>query len=142
MIAVDTNILVYAYRDEFAQHSSARAAVRELAEGPSTWALPVFVLAEFLRVTTHRRILEPPADEREAVVFLDRLLESPRLRVLVPGEGYWPLLRAAVAEDGVRGTPVHDAAIVAVCREWGVTEILTEDRGFARFPEITVRRLG
>lgn len=141
MIAVDTNILVYAYRDEFDQHLAARAALRELAEGPSPWALPVFVLAEFLRVTTHLRILEPPADEREAVAFLDRLLASPRLRVLTPAEGYWPLLRAAVAEDGVRGTLLHDAAIASVCREWGATELLTEDRDFSRFPGITVRRL-
>jgi toxin-antitoxin system PIN domain toxin len=142
VIAVDTNILVYAYRDEFDHHSAARAALRDLAEGPSPWALPVFVLAEFLRVTTHLRILEPPADEREAVTFLDRLLASPGLRVLAPGEGYWPLLRAAVAEDGVRGALVHDAAIASVCREWGVTEILTEDRDFARFSDIRVRTLG
>jgi toxin-antitoxin system PIN domain toxin len=141
MIAVDTNVLVYAHRQEFPQHDAAVTALRDLAEGPAVWGLPVFVLAEFLRVTTHRQVLEPPGDERESVAALDRLLESPSVRVLSPGERYWDLLSAAVTGGGVRGNLVHDAAIAAVCREWGATEVLTEDREFSRFPGITVRRL-
>lgn len=141
MIAVDTNVLVYAFRDEFEHHEAARSALRSLAEGPDAWALPVFVLAEFLGVTTHLRILEPPPEEREAVAFLDRLLASPTARVLRPGDRYWPLLRAAVEGDGARGNVVRDAAIAAVCREWGASEILTHDRDFARFTGIRIRRL-
>jgi toxin-antitoxin system PIN domain toxin len=141
MIAVDTNVLVYAHRQEFPQHDAAVTALRDLAEGPAAWGLPVFVLGEFLRVTTHRRVLEPPGDERESVAALDRLLESPTVRILSPGERYWDLLRAAVTRGGVRGNLVHDAAIAAVCREWGATELLTEDRDFSRFPGIAVRRL-
>lgn len=141
MIAVDTNILVYAHRREFSQHAAALNAVRELAEGSAAWALPVFVLAEFLRVTTHLRILEPPSDESEALGVLAALIESPTVRVLLPGERYWSLLRDSVLASRVRGNLIHDAAIAAVCLEWGATELLTEDRDFERFPGITVRRL-
>lgn len=141
MIAVDTNVLVYAFRDEFEFHAPARSALRGLAEGPAAWALPVFVLAEFLRVATHLRILQPPPEEREAIAFLDRLIASPTVRILLPGDRYWPLLRAAVDDDRARGNEVHDAAIAAVCREWGVSEILTHDRDFARFSGLRVQRL-
>ncbi|MGH2714259.1 MAG: TA system VapC family ribonuclease toxin [Thermoleophilaceae bacterium] len=140
MIAVDTNILVYAHRSEFPQHEAARTAIQELAEGAAAWALPVFVLGEFLRIATHLRVLEPPSDERVVVAVLDHLLESPTVRVLSPGERYWDLLRETVL-SGVRGNAVHDAAIAAVCLEAGATEVLTEDRDFDRFAGITVRRL-
>ena len=98
MIAVDTNVLVYAHRSEFPQHAAALSAIRELAEGSAAWGLPVFVLAEFLRVTTHLRILEPPTDETQALGVLEALLESPTVRVLSPGRA----LLALVARDGSR----------------------------------------
>jgi toxin-antitoxin system PIN domain toxin len=141
LIAVDTNILIYAHRQEFPQHAAALAVVRELAEGAAAWALPVFVLGEFLRIVTHRRILEPPSDERVALAVLDGLLGSPTVRVLTPGERYWALLRDVLRTGGVRGNLVHDAEIAAVCLESGATEILTEDRDFARFRGITPRPL-
>jgi uncharacterized protein len=141
VIAVDTNILVYAHRSEFPQHEAALAALLGLAGGGAAWGLPVFVLAEFLRITTHLRVLEPPSDEPVAAAVVDRLLQSPSVRVLSPGERYWRLLRDLVLAGGVRGNAVHDAAIAAVCLEAGATEVLTEDRDFDRFAGIAVRRL-
>ncbi|MBI2237766.1 MAG: PIN domain-containing protein [Actinobacteria bacterium] len=141
LIAVDTNILVYAHREEFPEHGVALSALRDLAEGPAAWALPVFVIGEFLRVVTHPRILDPPSRETDAALAIDGLLESRSLRVLSPGERYWALLRDAVIEAGARGNLVLDAEIVAVCREHGATTILTEDRDFRRFSGISVRRL-
>jgi len=72
---------------------------------------------------------------------LQSLLESPTARVLTPGERYWSVLGEVVRSAGARGNVVLDAEIVAVCRENGVDEILTEDRDFVRFPGIRVRRL-
>ena len=141
MIAVDTNVLVHARREESPHHASAVAAIRALTEGPSPRAIPVFVVGEYLRVTTHRAILQPPDEVDEATAAIDGLLESPGARLLRPGNGYWEILRRLVVERTVRGSVVYDAAIVAVCLEWGATEILTEDRGFDRFPEIRTRRL-
>ncbi len=39
MIAVDTNLLVYAHRRESSVHETAAAVVRELAEGTHAWAV-------------------------------------------------------------------------------------------------------
>ncbi len=141
MIAVDTNILVYAHRAESPPHPRATAALAELAEGDDAWALPVFVLGEFLRVVTHPRIFDPPSPRAVAVEAVEALLASPSVQILHPGARFWPLLRAALDEAGGAGNLVLDAEIAAVCREHGVTTILTEDRDFRRFPSITPRSL-
>ena len=81
MIAVDTNILVYAHRAELAKHEAAAARLVALAEGPAAWALPVFCLGEFLRVVTHPRLFDPPFTADEACRALERVLDSPSLEV-------------------------------------------------------------
>ena len=53
VIAVDTNILVFADREESAFHAGAMAALRLLAEGDEAWAVPVFCIDEFFRVVSH-----------------------------------------------------------------------------------------
>lgn len=138
---MDTNILVYAHREEFGRHRAARTALKKLAEGPPAWALPVFVLGEFLRVVTHPRILDPPSSESEAIEAIEALLGSPSARVLSPGPRFWAVLRDLVTEAGARGNLAADAQIAAVCLEHGVGEILTEDRDFRRFQGIATRRL-
>lgn len=141
MIAADTNILVYAHRLEFDQHEAAVRVLRRLAEGDDAWALPVFVLGEFLRVVTHPRIFDRPTPRSTAVEAVSALLASPSLRVLHPGERFWPLLQAAMEEAGATGNLVLDAEIVALCREHGVHTLLTEDKDFRRFPSVAVRTL-
>lgn len=141
MIAVDTNILVYAHREELPQHTVARARLTVLAEGDAPWALPVFCLGEFLRVVTHPRLFDPPHTIDEACSALDRVLESPSVRLLNPGERFWALLAEAVREADATGNLVFDAQLAALCRENGVSALLTEDRDFDRFPGLRTERL-
>ena len=56
MIAVDTNILVYAHREDSPWHDSAYASVVDLAEGRALWAIPWPCVHEFLAIVTHPRI--------------------------------------------------------------------------------------
>lgn len=141
MIAVDTNVLVYAHRKEFPQHGVAVVALADLAEGRALWALPVFVLGEFLRVVTNHRFLDPPSDVATAVSFLDGVLASPTVRVIGPGPRYWPLLRDFVVAAKAIGYLVFDAQIAAVCAEHGVDTIVSDDRDLRRFPGPRVRGL-
>jgi len=60
VIALDTNILVYAHRAESPFHEPARRSVAGLANGASPWAIPWPCLHEFLAVVTHPRIYAPP----------------------------------------------------------------------------------
>ena len=133
MIAVDTNILVYADREESPFHNTALRAVRQLAEGDEAWAIPIFCVGEFLRVVSHDRLFDPPTPASDAVESMASLLASPSARLLVPGDRYLSLLRSLIAESKVQGNLVFDAQIAAVCLEHGATTLLTEDRDFARF---------
>ncbi len=141
MIAVDTNVLVYAHRRELAKHDAARRRLIAMAEGRARWALPVFCLGEFLRVVTHPRLFTPPFTPVEACNALGRILGSPSLAVISPGPMFPDLLADAVREANAVGNLVFDAQIVAVCREAGVGALLTEDRDFDRFRGFRTNRL-
>ena len=132
MIALDTNVLVYAHRAEFPQHAQAVRVLRELSEGVIPFGVPVFALGEFLRVCTHRTYLRPPSSDGEATDFLEGVLASPSCRVLHTGPVFWRLLREDVLQHRVRGNDVFDAQLAAVCRQHGVQAVVTQDRAFAR----------
>jgi len=133
MIAIDTNVLVYAHRAEMPQHEVAMTRLRDLVEGSTPWALPVFCIGEFVRVVTHGRIFRPPTDLETALAFLAQVLGSPSARLLVPGATFPTLFSEACRDGAVHGNLAFDAQLVAVCREHGVRTLITEDRDFARF---------
>lgn len=141
MIAVDTNVLIYANRAELPLHALARARLTELAEGAVPWGLPVVAAWDFVRIVT-QPIFDPPTPIRQAVEFIDHLLDSPTVRVLGPGSRHWELLRTVLDNGQVRGGLVTDAVIVTLCREHGIDTVLSNDRDFDRFPDVRIARLG
>lgn len=139
MIGVDTNLLVYAHREDSAWHTAAYARLAELAEGRAPWAIPWPCIHEFLAIVTHPRIYAPPTPTDVALDQVDAWLESPSLTLLSEGTGYWPELRALVREGRIAGLAVHDARIAALCAAHGVRELWTADRDFGRFPGLPCR---
>lgn len=141
MIALDTNILIYAHREEYPEHAAALALLEELADGTALWGIPVFCLSEFLRVTTHHAVLKPPSAAAAATAALEVLLDSASLRILYPGERYPRLLNELVRTHKLTGNLVFDAQIAAVCLENGVRELRSNDRDFDRITELKRRPL-
>ena len=141
MIAVDTNVLIHAHREELPKHRAALERLEALAGSGEAWSIPVFCLGEFLRVVTHRRLFDPPHSATEACEALARLLSAGNVRVLRPGPGYPERLAEAVREVGATGNLVFDAQIVALCRDCGVSVLVTEDRDFDRFGSFAVERI-
>jgi toxin-antitoxin system PIN domain toxin len=139
MIAVDTNLLVYAHREDSPWHEKAYGRVLELAEGRSSWAIPWPCLHEFLAIVTHPRIYNPPTPLTLALDQVESWMEAPTLTILSEGDGYWPEFRTAIENGRVVGPQIHDARICALCRLHGVRELWTADRDFSRFPGLTVR---
>jgi uncharacterized protein len=138
VIAVDTNILVYAHREDSPFHAAAHPRVTELAEGPATWAIPWPCLHEFLAIVTHPRIYAPPTSLARALDQVDAWLESPTLALLAETPVHWSDLRTLLAAARVAGPQVHDARIVALCRQHGVRELWSADRDFGRFAGLSV----
>ena len=139
MIAVDSNILVYAHREDSAWHAAAYEAVAHLAEGRAGWAIPWPSIHEFLAIVTHARIYAPPTPLAAALEQVDAWLEAPGLVLLGETEGYWPVLRESLHVGRIAGPAVHDARIAALCAHHGVRELWTADRDFGRFPGLKVR---
>jgi uncharacterized protein len=138
MIAVDTNLLVYAHRADSQWHTGALARITELAEGRSSWAIPWPCIHEFLAIVTHPRIYSPPTPLVAAIDQVEAWLESPSLLMLAETEGYWSELRSALEQGRISGPQVHDAHVAALCRDHGVRELWTADRDFGRFPQLNV----
>ncbi|MCM2255059.1 MAG: PIN domain-containing protein [Vicinamibacteria bacterium] len=139
MIAVDTNLLVYAHRQDSPWHAEAHAVLSELAGGTAPWGIPWPCLHEFLAVVTHLRIYQPPTPLATACKAVDALLASSSVVLLAEGPGYWPALQKLLLAARTSGPQVHDARIAALCLSHGVRELWTADRDFGRFPTLRTR---
>ena len=139
MIALDSNILAYSVREDSPWHQAALACVRELAEGPALWAIPWPCVHEFLAVVTHPRIYKPPTPLDDALRQVDYWMESPTLRLLGEGPGYWERLREAVRAGKAAGPLVHDARVAGLCQAHAVRELWSADRDYSRFAGLRVR---
>lgn len=139
MIAIDTNILVYARREEAPFHLQAKRLIQQLAEGERPWALAWTCIYEFLRVVTHPRVFDPPTGLEAAIDGVESLMEAPSLMLLGEGPAHPAAMRQSLLSGRATGNLVHDAHIAALLLEHGVREIWTADRDFSRFPGLRVR---
>jgi toxin-antitoxin system PIN domain toxin len=139
LIAVDTNILVYAHRGDSPWHRAAAGRLSELAEGTASWGLPWPSIHEFLGVATHSRIYAPPSTTVQASKQVRTWLESPTVVLLGEAPGYWDQLQSLLEHGKVTGPRIHDARIAAICLLHGVRELWTADRDFSMFPELRTR---
>lgn len=138
MIAVDSNILIYAHRRDSPWHQQAYEALRGLAEGRASWAIPWPCVHEFLAIATHT-IYSPPSTLDQALDQVEAWLASPSLQLLAESGGYWEGLAQLLRAGRVTGPRVHDARVAALCLQHGVHELWTADRDFSRFPDLRTR---
>lgn len=139
MIAVDTNILVYAHRADSPFHDRARSAVESLAAGARQWAIPWPCAHEFFAVVTHPRIYKTATPPKTAFAQLRALGTLANLAFIAEADEYLPQLESLVLPAKAAGAAIHDARIAAVCLAHGVAELWSADRDFSRFPALTVR---
>lgn len=138
MIAVDTNVLVYAHREDSPFYAAAYACVSGLAEGRTAWAIPWPCLHEFLATVTHPRVYRPPTPLDDALDQVAAWLESPTLVLLAESGQHWDELRGVLSAGKITGPQVHDARVAALCIQHGVRELWSADRDFSRFKELKV----
>ncbi len=139
MIAVDTNILVYAHRREMREHDIALRVLRQLAESKKRWAIPWPCVFEFLSVVTNPKIWRRAVSTQEqAWSQLEAWTSSPSLVLLSEPHDFTEVLQPLVLRSRIIGGMVHDARVVALCLAHGVEVLLSRDRDFSLFPELTV----
>ena len=138
MIAIDTNLLIYAHREDSPFHHLALTCVSRLAHGRAPWAIPWPCVHEFFAIVTHPRIYKPPTPIARALEQIDAWLQSPTLVLLVESGVHWPHLKALLSKAKIAGPAVHDARIAALCLQHGVAELWSADRDFNRFAYLKV----
>jgi toxin-antitoxin system PIN domain toxin len=139
VIAVDTNILVYAHREDSEWHEPAAQAVAALAEGTAEWAIPWPCLHEFLAIVTHPGIFKTPTPADLAFGQVEAWLESPTVVVLSETDEHFGVLRDTALAARVTGPRLHDARVAALCLGHGVGELWTADRDFSCFSRLRTR---
>lgn len=135
MIALDTNVLVYAHRGDSPVHVRAVEVVRGVAEGEhGEWGLPWPCVHEFLATVT-RSLWTTPTPVDVAMASIRGLVASPWCVVLGEGDDHLDRLDMLLG-PATMGPKVHDARIAAICLSHRVQSLWTADRDFGSFPDL------
>ena len=139
MVVVDTNILVYAADADSDWHVKSRDFIERRRGRPDAWFTTWPILYEFMRVTTHPRLMRKPWSAPRAFSFVSALLGSPGLAMLVPTERHADVAEQVISElPWLAGNLLHDAHTAILMREHGLIRICTRDTDFHRFSFLEV----
>lgn len=139
MLVVDTNVLVYAADADSQFHVPCRQWLDRQRGRADAWYTTWPILYEFLRITTHPRVMRQPWSATVAWSFVAALLSSPGLDVLVPTQRHATLAEQVISElPHLAGNLLHDAHTAILMREHGIQRICTRDTDFHRFSFLEV----
>ena len=134
MFLVDTNVLVYAADEDSAFFGRCHELLEEWRGQASAWHVTWGILYEFLRVTTHPRVFRAPWSATQAWAFIEALLTSRSLGILIPTDRHAEVASGVIREiPYLSGNLMHDAQTAILMREHGVKTIYTRDTDFHRF---------
>jgi uncharacterized protein len=136
VIAIDTNILVYAHRSDITWHEKAVATLMPLLEGRTPWAIAWPCVHEFLGVVTNKRIYSVPTPIELAFAQIREWSMSSSFRFIGEAPEHLSVLEEIANAAQVTGGLIHDARIAAICMQHGVRQLWTADRDFSRFPDL------
>lgn len=137
MNLLDANILLYAYNETSGQHDRARRWLEEALAGSAPVAFCWSTLLAFLRITTNPRAVSRPLQITQAQAIIDSWLAVPIATLVLPTERHWEILARLLTAGQAIGPLVSDAHLAALAIEHGAT-LITNDRDFARFPDLRV----
>jgi uncharacterized protein len=135
---MDVNILVYAHREDAADHPRWREWLENVLRSDESFGVSELVLSGFLRVVTHPRIFVAPTPLAMALEFADALRTARNAVMLQPGPRHWEIFRRLCEEGHAKGNLIPDAYHAALAIETG-SEWLTTDRDYRRFPGLRCR---
>lgn len=141
MVLPDVNVLVYAHREDTAQHAVCRGWVEAVINGDEAFGLSDLVLSGFVRVATHPRVFARPSPLADALEFTEQLRSRPNCVPVAPGRRHWEIFRGLCTEAAAKGNLVPDAFLAAMAIEAGC-DWITTDRDFSRFKGLRWRHPG
>ena len=132
MVLPDVNVLIYAFRQDAAQHEVCRDWLQQILDGDARFGVSQLVLSAFVRLTTNHRVYAEPSSLDEAFGFCAQLREQSHCQIVEPGDRHWAIFERLCRETRTTGARVTDAWLAALAIEHGC-EWITFDRDFARF---------
>ena len=134
---LDVNILVYAFRDDSAQHSAMAAFLNELVNGTSMFGVPETCMSSLVRTVT-QSAFKPPSTLASVFHFCDVLRSAPTFMQVQPSDRHWKIFQEVCVKSKASGPLVADAYLAAFAIDRG-DEWVTADRDFSKFPGLTWR---
>jgi predicted nucleic acid-binding protein len=126
---VDTSHLIALFNDDDESHGIAVEAARRVASGASARVVvTVMILEEFL--TDFARA--DPRSKQRAAEFAQRILETPTVDVLDVDRALLERGIELYAQRLDKAYSMVDCISMVVCRDLGITDVLTTDRDFER----------
>ncbi len=139
MIAIDTNLLVYAHRRGVAEHRVAQRTIQKASEDGRGWGISIQSVAEFWAVVTHPASVGGPSSPDSARAFLSTLRDDAGMRVWSPGIGFESRLLQLATDLGVTGSRIFDLQIALTAFAEGALELWTHDLAFIKVPGLLLR---
>src|SRR5262249_10311465 len=137
MIAIDTNLLVYAHRSATPEHRAARRAIERAAAHQRSWGIAAASVSEFWAVVTHSTARGRPSGPAEASRFLRALIESGGMAIWRPGEAFGERFVQLAEDLDVPGARIYDLQIGLTALDNGAFELWTHDQDFVRIPGLS-----
>jgi len=139
MIALDTNLLIYAHRAGSPEHELSRAAIQSALDDPRGWGICLPTIAEFWSIVTHPKIPGGASSAKVVSHFFHYLITEGHGFVWTPGPGFGQRLMQWAASLKVSGKKIFDLQIALIAYEHGAREVWTNDAHFVSVPGVAVR---
>jgi len=134
MIAIDTNLLVYAHRMQVPEHRAARKAIEKASTDSDGWGFTLTSLLEFWSIVTHPAAPPRPSTPAEASAFVQALIRDADAQIWLPREGFGQRLIQLGSRLRVCGPRIFDLTTALTALEAGAGAIWTHDLGFRSIP--------
>lgn len=138
MQLTDVNVLIYAHREDAADHLRYREWFESMVGSERAFGFSDLVLSGFLRVVTHPRVFRRPTPMPVALEFVRAIRTRDNAIPVVPGARHWTIFENLCEKVQVKGNLVPDAYLAALAIESG-SEWISTDRDYARFPGLGCR---
>jgi len=139
VIALDTNLLIYAHRAGATQHEAAKDAIQRAAD-TGGWGFASPVVSEFWSQVTHPRFPGGASSAEQAAGFL-AAMETAGAKIYLPRPSYVGQLIGMAGELKVYGVRVFDVQIAIIALGGGATELWTYDARFTAVPGLDIVHL-
>ena len=138
MLCPDVNVLLYAFRRDSPDHTRHAEWLQSAMTGHEPVGVSDLVLSGVIRLATHHRIFRQPSTTAEVLDFCHAVRSAPAAVSIRPGDKHWAIFTGLCRATAATANDVPDAYHAALAIEHGATWI-TNDRGFARFPNLSWR---